>query len=116
MNQPDRASIFFEVADILSLIESRHPKPAANKLRHVAKLLVEAGNAVSRLPENSGRSFPREDLETILQSRKDQAGASAPIQDVVWALDKIQTLYTRPMSRKLAKPATLIQDAAETEG
>ncbi len=55
MAKPDRSSLFFEVADIISLVEYRYASPAAKKLRQATKLLVEAGSLISQLPDVSDR-------------------------------------------------------------
>lgn len=116
MEKPDRGSLFDEIADIIRYVEYRYPKPAAKKLRQAAKLLAEVSGIISRLPDNFAQPVPPEEAEALIQTRKDQAVETTPMQEVAWALDKIQSRYPRPIARKLGKASKLIQEAADMGG
>lgn len=116
METPDRASLFFEVADIISLVEYRYPLPAAKKLRRAAKLLVEAGSIISQLPDDSDQPLPPEDLEAFIRKRDDNDSGTTPLLDVAWALDKFQARYPRTISKKLGRASKLLTEASEVQG
>ena len=116
MDGSDQGSVFDEIADIIRYVEYQYPKPAAKKLRRAAKLLAEVSGIISRLPNNFAQPVPPEEAEALIQARKDQDGETTPMQEVAWALDKIQTAYPSPIARKLGRASKLIRGASEKEG
>ncbi len=116
MTGPDQDSVFDEIAGIIRYVEYRSPKLAAKKLRQAAKLLTEVSGIISRLPDNFALPVPLEEAEALIQTRKEQAGENTPMEEVAWALDKIQSAYPRPIARKLGRASKLIQEASELGG
>lgn len=116
MIRPEKKTIFHEVADTITLAASRYPNPAARKIRRAAKLLVEAGDMIERLPEGQERHMPPEDFLAVMKKRGEIENSNTPFQDMVWALEKFQARFPRPISRKLSRASKLLTEASEVEG
>ena len=115
MKEADQASLFFEVADIISLVEHRYPPPAAKRLRRATRLLVEVGSLISQLPDDSDQPLPPEDQEAFIQRRERIDNGTTPLQDVAWALDKFQARYPRTISKKLGRASKLLMEVLDLE-
>ena len=115
MVRPEQENIFHEVAGTITRATGLYPNPAAKKIRRAAKLLVEAGDLVARLPEGQERPWSPKDLLAVMKKRDEMENRDTPFQDMVWALEKFQSKFPRPISKKLARAAKLILEASEME-